>query len=409
MRTTSLLIGTVMLFGSFAGCRAPQPAAPGPAPAEPEADPMLSVNTLLPEPEGFLEQRIGSDDYPIPPYAEFLEGVKICLDPGHGGDAHKRAYKRGPTGVREAEMNLRVAKYLRALLVEAGADVLLTREEDVDLSLADRAATANEWGADLFISLHHNAIGGKPQVNRTTVWYHNDVDYRPSNLDLARYLCYGLYDSIALPQIAGIPLHSDQLMYDSGFGILRHADVTAALTESSFFTNPEEEQRLRDPEYNLLEAHGLFIALAKYAAAGLPRAYLIEPEDAVVFHNGNQSLAPNQSPERQRGVTAPAAQPVADAPGSAWIDPSTLVFELDDGLRARKSWGADRQMILTDSITVHLDGQRVPLAFSDDGERYLLTVSLPDDLAPGEHAIDVQFQNMHKNSVLNPHFVIDVR
>ena len=406
MRTSLCLIAATMFFGGFAGCRAPQPTAP--TPTEPEADPMLSVNTLLPEPEGFLEERIGSDDYPIPPYARFLENVRICLDPGHGGDAHKRAYKRGPTGVREAEMNLRIANYLRGLLTEAGAEVLLTREEDVEISLADRAAIANEWGADLFISLHHNAIGGKPQVNRTTVWYHNDVDYRPSNLDLARYLCYGLYDSIALPQITGIPLHSDQLMYDSGFGILRHADVTAALTESSFFTNPEEEQRLRDPDYNLLEAHGLFIALAKYAAAGLPRAYLVEPEDAVVFRDENQSPEHNQSPERERGVTAPDAQPVADAPGSDW-DPAMLVFELDDGLRARKSWGSDRQMILTDSITVHLDGQRVPHAFSDDGERYLLTVSLPDDLAPGEHAVDVQFQNMHKNSVLNPHFAIDVR
>jgi N-acetylmuramoyl-L-alanine amidase len=401
MRNSLCLIGSVVFFSSaLAGCRAPQPAAP--KPAEPEADPMLSVNTLLPEPEGFLEQRIGSDDYPIPPYAEFLEGVKICLDPGHGGDAHKRGYKRGPTGVREAEMNLRVAKYLRALLTEAGAEVLLTREEDVDLSLADRAATANEWGADLFISLHHNAIDNKPEVNRTTVWYHNDVDYRPSNLDLARYLCYGLYDSIALPQIAGIPLHSDQLMYDSGFGVLRNANVTAALCESSFFTNPEEEQRLRDPEYNLLEAYGLFIGLAKYAAAGLPRAYLIEPEDAVI---GLQAVIPRSASDEESG--SGVEQTISPEPG--FIASPGLVLELDDGLRARKSWGADRQMILTDSITVHLDGQRVPYAFSDDGQRYLLTVSLPDDLAPGEHAVDVQFQNMNKNSVLNPHFAIDVR
>ena len=399
MRTSLCLIAATMFFGGFAGCRAPQPTAP--TPTEPEADPMLSVNTLLPEHEGFLEERIGSDDYPIPPYARFLENVRICLDPGHGGDAHKRAYKRGPTGVREAEMNLRIANYLRGLLTEAGAEVLLTREEDVEISLADRAAIANEWGADLFISLHHNAIGGKPQVNRTTVWYHNDVDYRPSNLDLARYLCYGLYDSIALSQITGIPLHSDQLMYESGFGILRHADVTAALTESSFFTNPEEEQRLRDPEYNLLEAHGLFIALAKYAAAGLPRAYLIEPEDAVI---AARAVIPKSASDEESGSDPEQTLSSELSP----LSPALLVFELDDGLRARKSWGADRQMILTDSVAVHLDGQRVPHAFSDDGERYLLTVSLPDDLAPGEHHVEVQFQNMNKNSVLNPHFVITV-
>jgi N-acetylmuramoyl-L-alanine amidase len=400
MRTGILISMLIGLTAWCGGCRAPEPRG-GLEPSK--VDPMLAVNTLIPVPDGFLEQRLGSDDYPIPPYAKFLQGVKVCLDPGHGGDAHKRGYKRGPTGVREAEMNLRVAQYLRAFLEAAGADVKLTRDGDYDLSLKERADIANECRADLFISLHHNAIDNKPQVNFTTVWYHNDVDYRPSNLDLARYLCYGLYDSIALPQITDMPLKSDQLMYETGFGVLRHANVTAALTESSFFTNPDEEQRLRDPEYNLLEAYGLFVSLAKYAAAGLPRTGLIEPEDAIVYRDNDQS------PERERGVTAPAGRPVAGAPGSDWMNPGMLVFELDDGLRGRKAWGHERQMILTDSLVARLDDQPVPYAFGDDAERYLLTVSLPDDLEPGEHTVEIQFQNMNKNSVLNPHFVIEVR
>lgn len=348
---------------------------------------MVSVNTLIEAPAGFLAERVGSDEHPIPPYAEFLTGVRICLDPGHGGDAHKPGYKRGPTGVREAEMNLRVAQYLRAFLEAAGAEVLLTRDSDIELSLADRAAVANDWGADLFISLHHNAIDNKPEVNRTTVWYHNDVDYRPSNLDLARYLCYGLYDSIALPQVTGVPLKSDQLMYEDGFGILRHAQVTAALCESSFFTNPQEEQRLRDPEYNLLEAYGLFIGLAKYAAAGLPQAYLIEPEDGAAYR------ASDPSPKRQRGNSLGDARPI-------------LEFELDDGLRRRGSWGHERQMIVTSSITVRIDGEHVPFTFTNEG--YILTVDLPTDLEPGQYAVEVQFQNMFKNSVLDPHFIIEV-
>ena len=205
-------------------------------------------------------------------------------------------------------------------------------------------------------------------------------------------------------------------MYESGFGILRHADVTAALTESSFFTNPEEEQRLRDPEYNLLEAYGLFIGLAKYTAGGLPRAYLLEPEAGVM---GAPSVIPKSASDEKSGSdpeqTLSSEQGAPPLPGlgdgqseTVTGSPDVLVFELDDGLRSRKSWGADRQMILTDSVAVHLDGQRVPHAFSDDGERYLLTVSLPDDLTPGEHAVEVQFQNMNKNSALNPHFVITV-
>ncbi len=364
MRTAcaTALVATLLSLGA---CRAPQPA-----PAEPGPDPMIAVNTLIDAPPDYALQRIDTPEYPVPPYAKFLQGVRICLDPGHGGDAHKRGYKRGPTGVREAEMNLRIAQYLRDFLEAAGAEVKLTREADIALSLADRANIANEWGADLFISLHHNAIGGKPHVNYTTVWYHRDVDHRPANLDLARYLCDGLYDSIALEQITDVPLKSDQLMYDSGFGILRHADVTAALTESSFFTNPDEEQRLRSPAYNLLEAYGLFVGLAKYAAAGLPRARLIDPADGVV-------------------------------PADAY---QTLVFELDDGLRGRRAWGHERQMILSDSIAVRVNDEPAPVVFTNEG--YRLEVELPADLPPGEHHVEVQFHNMYKNAVLNPHFII---
>lgn len=353
------------VLGLWRGCRTPPP----------RVDPMLAVDTLLPAPDDFAARRVGTPEYPIPPYAKFLEGVRICLDPGHGGDAHKRGYKRGPTGVREAEINLRVAKYLREFLLAVGAEVRLTREADVDLSLAERAEVANEWGADLFISLHHNAVDNKPHVNFTTVWYHDGVDQRPSNLDLGRYLCFALYDALALPQITDVPLKSDQLMYETGFGVLRHARVTAVLTESSFFSNPEEEQRLRDPEYNLREAYGLFLGLARYAAAGLPRAYLLEPEDGIL--TGGEA--------------------------------HTLVFELDDDLRPRKSWGHERQMILRDSIAVRLDGAELPFVFDDDGERYELRVALPADLQTGAHVVEVQFQNMNKNSVLNPRFELEVR
>ena len=374
----SALLLTAITFTATA-CKAPAPHTPEPQPA---GNPMTSIDTLHPEPPGFLETHVGAPDYPIPPYARFLAGVKICLDPGHGGDAHKAGYKRGPTGVREAEMNFRVARYLAALLEAAGAEVLLTRDGDVEVSLAERAALANEWNADIFVSLHHNAIGNKPHVNYTTVWYHAGVDQHPSNLDLARYLYYGLCETLALPQITTVPLKSDQLMYEAGFGILRNAEVTAALCETSFFTNPEEEQRLRDPEYNFLEAYGQFLGLARYAAGGLPRATLLDPTTdapqtgAPAFAGGERMSIPPNTP--------------------------TLLVELHDDLRSRKAWGHDRQMILADTIAARIDGTDAAYTFSDDGDRYLLEVELPTDLAPGPHTLEVHFQNMYKNSVLNP-------
>src|SRR5439155_10312669 len=85
----------------------------------------------------------GAIDLPRHPAEKYLDGMTIVLDPGHGGDAWKEHWKRGPTGVREAEINLRVGLLLGKLLRDAGAKVMLTRESDTDLDLDERAAMAN--------------------------------------------------------------------------------------------------------------------------------------------------------------------------------------------------------------------------------------------------------------------------
>jgi N-acetylmuramoyl-L-alanine amidase len=183
------------------------------------------------------------------------------------------------------------------------------------------------------------------------------------------------------------------LMHKTGFAVLRNATVTAALCESSFFTNPDEEQRLRQPKYNLREAHGLFVGLAKYAAAGLPRATLVKPARDMRVRGDVRS--DDRTQESDAELISPAE-----------TNGRVLIFELDDGLRGRRAWGHERTMILAHTIAVSVDGRIVPHVFEDDGERYLLTVRLPDEFRTEEIAVDLQFQNMNKNSVLNPHFKI---
>ena len=121
------------------------------------------------------------------------------------------------------------------------------------------------------------------------------------------------------------------------------------------------------------QSGGVRHSLPLASPSGLPSAALVEPAD---------------------GILEAGAEPV-------------LVFELDDGLRARKAWGCERQMIISTSIAVLVDGQPVPHEFSNEG--YRLVAELPEGLSPGEHAVEVQFQNMNKNSVLDPHFVVEVR
>ena len=81
----------------------------------------------------------------------------IVLDPGHGGKDLGAAL---PGGGAEKDATLDFARVLRAELVERlGARVVLTRESDADVSIRRRAEIANEWGADLFVSIHLDGEG----------------------------------------------------------------------------------------------------------------------------------------------------------------------------------------------------------------------------------------------------------
>ena len=77
------------------------------------------------------------------------------IDPGHGGE---NPGARGPAGALEKDVALSIGRRLRAELVNArGLQVFLTRDKDVDVDLDERTAIANNYKADLFVSIHVNA------------------------------------------------------------------------------------------------------------------------------------------------------------------------------------------------------------------------------------------------------------
>jgi N-acetylmuramoyl-L-alanine amidase len=304
--------------------------------------------------------------FPIPPYARFLAGVRIVLDPGHVGQRDPGGnWKRGPTGLREAEVNLRVAQFLRELLTAAGAEVVLTRDKD---DLRERAEVANKLPADLLLSIHHNA-NGSSQPNYTSVFYHGDAAENPASLSAGRYLVTGLNDALRLESHLECALLSDFAVYDhNGFAVLRQAEVPAVLTEASFFSNPEEETRLRDPVYNRREAYGLFLGLARWAQAGLPRVALANATSREARHGGD------------------------------------VVVGLDDGLGGRGGWGAAQLKILPESFVVKLDGQ--PVRYKLEASKRQLHVSVPAG-ARGRRTLFVDFENIFGQHVVHPRIEID--
>lgn len=374
-RTIPRLAGAALAAGLplLSGCAAPPPEPlPSPA-ARPEPTPPLHPAIHLADVTArdwqpadlatamaLLDDREPWEDHGRPltlarhPAEKHLAGKVVVLDPGHGGKADVAGYKRGPTGVREAEMNLRVAKLLRRLLEDAGATVLLTREGETSAAADDRlpdtharrAAIANEAqrpdggvGADLFLSLHHNAAGS-PEANYPSVWFHGEVDWSEPSLDAALAIGERLGAELRCSQVGktGI-LMSDQQMYRKGFAVLRHARVPAVLLESSFFTDPAEEQRLRDAVYNLREAYAVYLGLVEYFQGGRPT---------------------QTTPELARDV-----------------DALVITTTLDDGLPAW--WGSDRQRILSSTIAVYVDGKRVPAEYDPATKRLTARVEVSAD------------------------------
>jgi N-acetylmuramoyl-L-alanine amidase len=305
---------------------------------------------------------LGLSSYPIPLYASALKGQKICLDPGHGGDADVKNYKTGPTGVREAEVDLRVAHYLREFLEQAGAQVYMTRTADYFVGLNERSYFANTCGAEYFVSMHHNALSNN-SVNFTTTWYHADPDYELLNLDLARYLQDGIANALNLPQVTPRPLRTDYQIYPrAGFGVLRNTSIPAALVEASFHSNPEEEQRLANPDYNKREAYGYFIGLAKFFFSGIPKATVTSPPAVIA----------DRYPE--------------------------LKVQLNDGLGGKD--------IIQSSLFFKLDDTR--LIPSYDARSAIATAKPLTPLANNYHTLQPVYMNIHKTNVYPVKYIFQV-
>ena len=301
--------------------------------------------------------------FAFPPYTRHLKGFKICLDPGHGGQGHVPDYKRGPTGVREAEVNLQVAFHLREMLQAVGATVIMTHVDDSYVSLPMRSQIANENGADFFISLHHNGIDN-PKVNYTSTWYHGDADDSRQSLDLARYIQQGVSDALQLPTSPAAGLYSDKLITASGFGVLRLTECPAVLCEASFLSNPEEEARLKENDYLRQEASGYFLGIARYVEGGFPKGVLVEPQHASVI----QTKTP------------------------------LLQIQVMDGLHERGAWMLKRQQVFTDSIRVKVDNADVPYHY--DRETDQITVSIEKPLSNGVHVVETELVNYYGNHSL---------
>jgi N-acetylmuramoyl-L-alanine amidase len=224
----------------------------------------------------------------------------VVVDPGHGGEDPGA---RGRRGTLEKDVNLLIAKRLKALIdAEPGMRAVLTRDGDYYLSLQARVEKARAVKADLFVSVHADAFI-RPHARGSSVF---TLSQRPTS-DAARWLAKQENDS---DLIGGVSLDTrdpylKQVLVDlsqtatndhsmklagavlselgqintlhkaqverAGFAVLKAPDVPSILVETAFISNPQEEARLKDERHQDRVARAMLAGIKRYFAKNPPR------------------------------------------------------------------------------------------------------------------------------------------
>jgi N-acetylmuramoyl-L-alanine amidase len=206
----------------------------------------------------------------------------ICLDPGHGGkDSGNRV--GGFFSHNEKTYTLLLAQELYDQLRHAGFKVILTRARDTYVDLPARPALANRFRADLFVSLHFNAIqAGNNVVAGPETYCITPVGAASSNAQgegadhgattanrvEKKSLLFAYQIQKALVQNLGV---NDRSVRRARFAVLCDAQMPAILIEGGYMTNPAESKRIYDATWRRQMASAIVRGILNYQKLTAPK------------------------------------------------------------------------------------------------------------------------------------------
>lgn len=174
--------------------------------------------------------------------------VVVVIDPGHGGPDPGAI---GIGGLQEVDIVLPVGLEVAALLQQQGVEAVLTRRDDRDLDLEPRVQIAERANADLFVSIHANAISlSRPDVNGIETYYYSD-----RGLQVARVLHSNML------QVPGV---QDRGIRQARFYVIRNTSMPAVLLELGFVTGAQDARLLSDPNFRSQMARAIALGILQY-------------------------------------------------------------------------------------------------------------------------------------------------
>lgn len=230
-----------------------------------------------------------------------LRDAVVAIDAGHGG---RDPGAIGPRNTYEKDITLSVAKNLhQRLLGQPGIKPVMVRNTDVYVGLRERIEIARKHGADLFVSIHADAVNRRAAkgssvytlsldgaTSEAAAWLANRENrvaalYGEVTLDgvndILNQTLLNLTQGSTLERSmeAGADILTElktvgyihkATVEQAAFAVLKSPDIPSVLVETAFISNPEEEKRLRNPKYQEKLAHSIARGIVKYLARRAP-------------------------------------------------------------------------------------------------------------------------------------------
>jgi N-acetylmuramoyl-L-alanine amidase len=227
----------------------------------------------------------------VGPSTGFKRPIVLVIDPGHGGDD---GGAQGPGGRFEKDMTLALARRLRAAAVDSlSIQAYLTRDGDTEVPLDERAAIANNFNADIFISLHANGsriasatgtevfflsyTAADDEARRIAMQEGAILEKAPANDKDVGLILWDMAQAAQLEassklagnlhgEISAAALSRSRGVKQAPFRVLVGATMPAALVEVGFITNPEEEKRLFSEAHQVRLVNAIIQGLGRFIA-----------------------------------------------------------------------------------------------------------------------------------------------
>ena len=174
----------------------------------------------------------------------------VVIDPGHGG---RDPGAVGIQGLRETHVVLDISLEVSRILQRQGATVYLTRTREVEIDLAPRVALAQRARADIFVSIHANAISmSRPDVNGLET-YHAPGSRRGALL--ARTIHNTILRSLNM---------GNRGVRSARFYVIRRTSMPSVLVETGFVTGAQDAPRLMNPAWRQAMAKAIARGILNY-------------------------------------------------------------------------------------------------------------------------------------------------